>query len=339
MDLDRYLLANRGDWNRLAALTAQVRGRPTSLRPEEVDEFVDLYQRASSQLSFARNHYDDPALTAELTALVAGANSALYRRTASPAAIIRRFFAVSFPAAVWHIRRAVAVAALATLVPVAVVGLWLAGNEEALAYAGPEAQRAAYVDEDFEAYYSSAPAGQFATEVLVNNIQVSFLAYAAGILLGVGSVFILAYNGANLGVALALFIVAGEQPKFWGLILPHGLLELSAVILAGAAGMAMGWSLVSPGDQGRGEAFTDAARRSVVVVLGLVLAFVTAGLIEGFVTPSGLPTAARVGVGVAVELAFVAYLVAFGRRAAERGLTGLAGEDLEGDTARAVLSL
>ncbi|MDH3681260.1 MAG: stage II sporulation protein M [Acidimicrobiia bacterium] len=339
MDLDRFLASNRPRWDRLAQLSKRARSRPASLTPGEVDELIGLYEEVSTQLSFARNHYADPSLTNELNMLVANANATIYRRTASPAAGLRRFFTVSFPAAVWHIRRFVAVATLATLLPVAIVGIWLANTEEALAYAAPEAERAAYVEEDFEAYYSSEPAGQFATEVLINNIQVSFLAFAAGVLLGIGSVFILVYNGANLGVALALFIVAGEQPKFWGLILPHGLLEISAVIIAGAAGMTLGWALVAPGERSRSGAFTDAARRSVVVILGLMVAFVTAGIIEGFVTPSGLPTVARVGVGAAVEAAFVAYVVSFGRRAAEAGLTGLTGEELEGETARAVLSV
>ena len=246
---------------------------------------------------------------------------------------------VSFPAAVWHSRRFIVVATLATLLPVAIVGPWLGNNEEALAYAAPEAERAAYVNEEFEEYYSSEPAGQFATEVLINNIQVSFLAFAAGVLFGIGSVFILVFNGANIGVALGLFIEAGQQPRFWGLILPHGLLEISAVIIAGAAGMTLGWALVAPGERSRPDAFTDAARRSVVVILGLMLAFITAGIIEGFVTPSSLPTAARVGIGGAVELAFIAYVVSFGRRAEAAGLTGLAGEELEGETARAVLSV
>jgi uncharacterized membrane protein SpoIIM required for sporulation len=337
VDLDRYLATYRPSWDRLASLAARARRSPGSLDPAEADELVTLYQQVSTQLSFARNHFADPALTAELTGIVAAANATLYRRTASPRAALRRFFVVSFPAAVWHLRAFVAVSAAATLLPVAVVGLWLATTEEALAFAGPEAARAAYVEEEFEAYYSSAPAGQFATEVLVNNIQVSFLAFAAGVLFGIGTVLILVYNGANLGIALGLFIAAGEQARFWGLILPHGLLELSAVIVAGAAGMSLGWAVVAPGDRSRAGAFTDEARRSVVVVLGLALAFVVAGLIEGFVTPSSLPTVARVGIGLAVELAAIAYVVGFGRRAAAQQLTGLAREGLEGPTARAVL--
>ncbi len=338
MDLDRYLATHRSSWNRLGQLSAAA-SRPDRLTPAEVDELISLYQQVSAQLSFARQHFAEPGLTNELNTLVAAANATIYRRTSSPAAGLRRFFAVTFPAAVWHIRGFVTVAAVALLGPMALTGVWLAANSEALAYAAPDAVQAAYVEEDFEAYYSSAPAAQFATEVLVNNIQVSFLAFAAGVVFGLGSVAVLVYNGASAGVALALFIQAGQQSKFWGLILPHGLLELSAVIIAGGAGMTLGWALVSPGDRSRAQAFTDAARRSVMVVLGLMLAFVTAGIIEGFVTPSGLPTAARVGVGVLVEAAFVAYIVGYGRRAAAQGLTGLARETLEGDTARAVLAV
>ncbi len=339
MDLDRYLTVNRPDWDRLRQLSSAARSRPSGMTPAEIEEMVRLYQRASTQLSFARHHYRDPSLTAELTAVVAEANATLYRRTGSPLGGLRRFFAVSFPAAVWHLRGHVAVAALSLVVPFLIVGIWMAETEEALSFVGSEAERAAYVDEQFEAYYSSEPASEFATAVLVNNIRVSFLAYAAGVLAGLGAVLILAYNGANVGVAWALFIVADQQPRFWGLILPHGLLELSAVVLAGAAGMALGWSLVSPGDRPRGQAFTEEARRSVVVILGLVLVFIAAGLIEGFITPSPLPTPARVAVGVAVEAAFVSYLVSFGRRAADAGSTGLASVDLDGPGSRVAVGI
>ncbi len=337
-DLDRYLADNQPSWNRLAALTRQVGSRPGSLRPEEVDEFLTLYQRVSSQLSFARSHYRDPGLTGELNQVVADANAALYRRTSSPTAGIRRFFVVSFPAAVWHLRRAVGIAALITFVPAAIMAIWLANSPEALDAAAPEALRAAYVEEDFEAYYSSEPAGQFATSVLINNIQVSFLAFALGAFLCIGTVYVLAFNGANVGMALGVFIVAGEQPKFWGLILPHGLLELSAVVIAGAAGLSMGWAIIAPGDRTRGAAFTEEARRSVTVILGLVLAFIAAGLIEGFVTP-GLPTIPRLAVGIMVQATFMAYIISFGRRAASQGLTGLASDELEGNSARAALTV
>jgi uncharacterized membrane protein SpoIIM required for sporulation len=127
-------------------------------------------------------------------------------------------------------------------------------------------------------------------------------------------------------VPAGLFAAAGQNAKFYGLILPHGLLELSAVVIAGSAGLRLGWSLVDPGDRPRAVALTEEGRRSVVVVLGLAATFVVAGLIEGFVTGSSLPTLVRVGVGVIVEVLFVLYVVVLGRDAAARGITGLLGE-------------
>ncbi len=338
MDIDRYLVTNRPGWGRLTQLTGQVASKPSALSSDEVKEFLTLYQRASSQLSFARGHYGNPELTAELTTLVANANAVIYRRTSSPASSFRRFFTIYFPAAVWHLRKTIGVAALATFLPALALGLWLGNDVDSLNALDDEASQAAYVDEQFEDYYSSEPAAEFATAVLLNNIRVSFTAFGAGILFGVGTLFILAFNGANLGVAWAVFIAAGQQSKFFGLIIPHGLLELSAIVLAGAAGMSIGFAMLAPGDRHRSAALAEEARRAIVVVIGLILVFIVAGLIEGFVTP-GLPAIPRITIGVAVEAVFVTYIVAFGRRAADLGFTGLASESLEGTRAHQALSI
>jgi uncharacterized membrane protein SpoIIM required for sporulation len=323
VDVDRFIARNQPSWTRLEEL---VRVRRRSLDPAQVEELVQLYQRTSTHLSHARTQHADPALVARLTRLVATAAGLLYGTRPRSGAGFVRFFTTSFPAAVWHARRFVVVAALLLLVPAAAVGTWLATSDEALQASGPDAVRAAYVEDDFEAYYSSAPAGQFATEVTVNNIQVSILAFAAGALLCVVTAYILAMNGAQVGLAAGLFAAAGEQPKFYGLILPHGALELSAVIVAGAAGLAIGWSIVAPGDRRRSVALAEEGRRSAAIILGLLLAFIVAGTIEGFVTPSELPTAARVGLGLAVATAFWTYVIVLGRRAAALGYTGAIGE-------------
>ena len=323
MDVDRFIARNQASWTRLDELARLSR---RSLTPAQVDELVQLYQRTSAHLSHARTERADAALVARLTRLVATAAGLLYGTRSRSAAGIARFFTTSFPAAVWHERRFVGVAALLLLIPAFVMGTWLATSDEALDASGPDAAREAYVEDDFEAYYSSAPAGQFATEVTVNNIQVSILAFAAGALLCVVTAFILVNNGANVGVAAGTFAAVGQQPKFWGLILPHGVLELSAVIVAGGAGLAIGWAIVSPGDRPRGVALADEGRRAAAIVLGLMLAFIVAGTIEGFVTPSSLPTAARVGIGLAAGAAFWTYIVTLGRRAAALGYTGAIGE-------------
>jgi len=130
------------------------------------------------------------------------------------------------------------------------------------------------------------------------------------------------FNGANVGVAGGLFHDAGEASKFYGLILPHGLLEITAIIVAGGGGLRLGWSLISPGDRSRTQALVAEAQRSASIIIGLVLVFVLAGLIEGFVTPSPLDTWARVSIGVAAFLAFWGYVIALGPSAVNAGFTG-----------------
>jgi uncharacterized membrane protein SpoIIM required for sporulation len=324
VDIDRFITTNQASWVRLEELTASA-GR-ARLGPAEVDELVQLYQRASTHLSHARTQRADPALVARLTGLVARAGGVLYGSRSRSLAALARFFTTSFPAAVWHARRFVVASALLLFVPALLMGAWLARSDAALEASAPEALREAYVEDDFEAYYSSAPASQFATEVTVNNIQVGLLAFSTGILLCVPTGFLLVMNGANIGQAAGLFAAVGQQPKFFGLILPHGLLELSAIVVAGAAGLAVGWAIIDPGDSTRSAALAEQGRRSAVIALGLALAFVVAGTIEGFVTPSGLPTSVRVLIGTFACAAFWTYVIVLGRRAAAEGYTGAFGE-------------
>lgn len=326
VDVDRFITTNQASWSRLEHLTAAARGSGARLRPAEVDEFVQLYQRASTHLSHARTQQADPALVARLTRLVATSGGVLYGTRARSLSGAARFFTTSFPAAVWHARRFVIVSALLLLVPAVLVGAWLARSDVALEASFDPVLQEAYVEEDFEAYYSSAPASEFATAVTVNNIQVGFLAFASGILVCVLTAFILVNNGINVGQAAGLFAAVGQQPKFYGLILPHGLLEISAIIVAGGAGLAVGWAIIDPGDRSRSEALAEQGRRSAVIALGLMLAFIVAGTIEGFVTPSGLSTTIRIGIGTTVFVAFWTYVVMLGRRAAALGYTGAFGE-------------
>jgi uncharacterized membrane protein SpoIIM required for sporulation len=326
VDIDRFIARNARTWDRLDELSSRAGRGLRRLTPGEVDELVETYQRVSSHLSHARVAYADPALTSRLTRLVSQANGVIYASRSRTMRAIADFFAWRFPAAVWQSGRFVAVSAALLLVPALAAGAWIATSAEALEASAPDAVREAYLEEDFEDYYSSEPATQFATEVTVNNIQVAITAFATGVLLCLPAALLLAFNGANVGFAGGLFADAGELGRFFGLILPHGLLELTAVVVAGAAGLRLGWAVIAPGDRTRGQAVGAEARQSGVIALGLVLAFAVAGLIEGFVTGRGVPTGLRVGVGVAAELAFVSWVVVQGRAASARGVTGALGE-------------
>lgn len=321
MDRDSFVDRHMPSWERLDDLAGR-----SHVSPEESDELVRLYLRASSHLATARRRYTDPELLLYLNTLVARANARVYGTRSRTAQGIRLAITRTFPAAMWHARRPILLATAVFLAVFAATTVWIATSPAALDVAIPPEVREAYLAEDFANYYSSQPAGQFAATVFTNNARVGILAFASGIAFAVPTLAVLGYNALNVGVAAGAFHAADRASLFWGLILPHGLLELSAIFVAAGTGLRLGWALVAPGDRTRADALAEEARRAIVIVIGLVVVFLIAGILEAFITPSALPTWARVGTGAIVELTFIAYVVGFGRAAAAEGYTGAMGE-------------
>lgn len=317
------LVAEHGEaWDRLDDLAHRASRRASRLTGEEIDELTSLYLLTSSHLAWLRTHHPGLPVVTRLTTAVGLANGAIYGARRGAWTAFLTFFSTAFPAAVWFHRGRIAIAALALLGSAVAIGTWLANSDAAIEASADETTRAAYLESEFEDYYSSAPAEQFSTEVFINNVQVAFYAFAAGITLGIGTLVILVFNGAIGGVAGGLFHHAGQAEVFWGLILPHGLLEISAIIVAGAAGLGLGWSIVAPGDRSRVASLSEEGARSVTIVIGLIPAFGVAALIEAFITPSGLSTWARITVGAVAAAAFWVWALTYGRHAAAQGHTG-----------------
>lgn len=298
------------------------------MRDDELDELVRLHLRTSSHLSTVRTRDLDPDLAAHLSQLVARSNAVVHGSRPRTWRTVVTAVRDTFPAAVWHARRPILLSTALFGVAFLVMAVWLTASPAAVEAFFPDPdQRAQLLEEEFEAYYSAEPGTTFAARVFTNNAGVGVLAFGAGILAGVPTVLVLLLNGANVGLAAGLFHAAGLAGRFWSLILPHGLLELTAVFVAGGAGLRLGWAVLSPGDRTRREAVAEEGRRAVVIVIGLVGVFAVAGLLEGYVTPSGLPPTARVAVGAVVWAALSAYVVHRGRVAAAAGLTGALGEE------------
>lgn len=174
----------------------------------------------------------------------------------------------------------------------------------------------------YETYYSSHPAASFAAQVWTNNAQAAAMCLVLGAFLCFPVIWILFQNMLNLGVGIGLMSSAGRLDTFLGLVLPHGLLELTAVFVAAGTGLRLGWTLIDPGPRTRRTALAEEGRAALGMAIGLALILFVSGAIEGFVTPSGLPTWARIGIGIAAELAFLLYVYVLGGRATRAGETG-----------------
>jgi uncharacterized membrane protein SpoIIM required for sporulation len=318
VDLDAFVAAHRTTWKRLEQLLRRRR----RLTGAEVDELVELYQRTATHLSVVRTASPDGVLVGNLSSLVARARSAVTGAHAPAWVEVRRFFLVSFPLVAYQARRWWLGAGLASLVVAYVIGVWVAGNPDVQASLGTPDEIRRLVNRDFAEYYSKSPAASFAGQVWVNNAWVSLQVIASAIVLGLPIPLILFTNAANGGAIGGLMAAHGKAGVFWGLILPHGLLELTAVFLAAGAGMRLGWTVIDPGPRRRAEVLAEQGRAVMSVALGLVVVLLVSGLIEAGVTPSGLPTWARIGIGVVAEMAFLAYVIAFGRRALSAGESG-----------------
>jgi uncharacterized membrane protein SpoIIM required for sporulation len=184
---------------------------------------------------------------------------------------------------------------------------------------------------EFETYYTSAPASSFAAQVWTNNAFLAAGCLVLGVLLGVPVIFILLTNAANVAVAAGLMAAAGRLDIFLGLIMPHGLLELTALFVAAGTGLRLGWTVIDPGGRTRAEALARQGRAAGGIALGLVIVLLISGVIEAFVTPSGLPTWGRIGIGVLAELGFLLYVFWLGRRATLAGHTGDVESEYAGD--------
>lgn len=317
MDVDAFVAAHRAEWRRLEYLIAHRR----QLSGAEADELVDLYQRVATHLSMIRSATPDPALVSRLSQLVARARSAVTGAHSPAWRDAARLLTVTFPAVAYRYRWWWLGTSLIWVFLATMIGFWVATNGQVqAALAGENVQQ--LVNQDFENYYSAHPAGSFAAQVWTNNAWIAAVALAFGVLLGLPTLYVLWINLVNLGGTGGIMFAYGQGDLFFGLILPHGLLELTAVLLAGAVGLRLGWTVIDPGPHPRAQALAEEGRAAVSIAIGLVLVLLISGGIEAFVTPSPLPTAARIGIGVVAELAFIAYVVVVGRRAVRAGETG-----------------
>lgn len=321
MDVDAYVAARSGHWHRLEQLVQRA-ARPSRLTGDEVDELVDLYQRTATDLSVVQSSGPDPALVTQLSSLVARARGSVAGTRRADLGVVVRFFTRDFPATVYRTRWWWLGATLFFFLVAVPLAIWIAKDPQAYGAIGTPAELRDYAENDFQDYYSSGPAADFAFHVWTNNAWIALASAVSGVLLGLPVPYLLLVNAANLGAAAGIMAANDRFGLFLGLILPHGLLELTAIFVASGLALRLGWAVVDPGRRTRSQALAEEGRVLVGASLGLVVVLFVSGILEAFVTPSPLPTWARVGIGVLAEVGFLAYVFVVGGKAHRAGVSG-----------------
>ena len=246
MDLDAYVAAHRGEWHRLDELVRRRR-----LDGAEADELVDLYQRVATHLSVVRSSAPDPTLVTYLSSLLARARTRSAGTRTTSWSDARRFFVATFPAALYRTRRWWLATLLANVVVAVALGWWFVAHPQVESGLLSRAEVERLVNADFEGYYSQYAASHFAAQVWTNNAWVAALCIAFGVL-GLPVIYLLFQNILNVALIGAIMIGHDRGALFFGLILPHGMLELTAVFVAAGVGLRLFWSWVEPGPRTRG---------------------------------------------------------------------------------------
>lgn len=286
---------DRARWARLAELIARADRRGLkALDPPELDEFARLYRRAVADLAAARAHERDDRVVSYLNGLVGRAAGLIYggrtRRRLNP----RQFFLATIPRTFRATWQYTAVAFAVFALPALVTYLLAATNPawgDALFSPGLSALVEGFIEREvppgqyFADIQSVIGADNLSGYIAVNNIRVALTAFALGITLGLGTLYILASTGFMVGAFVGVGAYHGRLADMIGIIAPHGFLELSAIFICGGGGLMMGWALIAPGDRPRGAALSEAARRAVVLLAGAVVMLAIAAAIEGYISP------------------------------------------------------
>lgn len=282
----------------------------------EVREFGELYRRAASDLAIARAETRDPKLINYLNSLVIRAHGRIYRAEGEGANLIWKFFATDLPQTFRSNWRYMALA-FGIFVGFAIFGFI-----------------ATWIDTDFTHFVmlsgitSEITAGNQwwlrlndanqigATSILSNNILVTMRVFAMGAFFGVGAFYDLAFEGARLGSVFGACYKL--NPPFGNslatFVVGHGVVELSTIFFCGGSGMMIGYSIINPGDLTRGQALKKKGMEAAKIVIGCACFLVVAGIIEGFLSPSGLPPAVKIATGLGTGLAMYSYLFFAGNR-------------------------
>jgi uncharacterized membrane protein SpoIIM required for sporulation len=313
----RFRLAREAEWQRLDEILRRAERRSVrALSDEDLLALPILYRGALSSLSVARETSLDLELVTYLEGLCArsyffvyGARTPMWRRLAG-------FFVHDWPMAARALWRETVVAAALLLIGVALGWLMVLADPAWFDMLVPAelAQGRNFSASPAELRATLYDGGEgggglttFAASLFTHNSGVAILCFALGFAFGAPTAMLLVYNGTSLGAMLALFAANGLGGQFAGWLMIHGTTELLAIVLAGAAGLRIGWAVVFPGSLSRLDAAAEAGRTAGAAMAGVVLMLLAAGLLEGYGRQLIVSDAARYAIGLAMAGWWIVY--------------------------------
>lgn len=306
--LKSFLASRLGKWKRLEELTARIsRLRLKSLSGKEVREFGQLYRRTAADLAIAREEVSDQRLVNYLNYLVGRAHGAIYRSEASGFGVFLSFFRYEFPAVFRKTSRYTLTAFLTFMLAAGFASAACLLDEGFADRIAPGLRQDIANHHNWtESVNNANPLAS--TSIQANNIQVTFFAFAGGVLAGLGSLWVLAQNGLLLGMVISLCF----RYRFWEILIfvsAHGVIELTAIFIAGGAGLLIGKALLMPGDLRRIDALVENGRLAIKLILGCIPMLLVAGLIEGFISPAHIPAAFKFSISAMSGLVMLMYFL------------------------------
>jgi uncharacterized membrane protein SpoIIM required for sporulation len=316
MPSDRFINERKSGWERLEELLALLDHASLGrLHREEVRELGRSYRRTASDLAIARAESRDPRLINYLNNLVIRAHGRIYRAKAKGWRRIVRFFTHEFPQTFRSTWRFTAIAFVVFMVFAAIgfAGTWRDQDFSELMGVSP-AFREMNIETKTHWWEELNNANQLgASFIFTHNIQVTFYTFAFGAMLGVGSLFYMAYNGANIASVVALTYRAGFGRDLITFMAGHGVIELSCIFIAGGAGLLIGSAMLIPGDLSRADALKSRGMQGVRLMIGITPLLVLAGIIEGFISPAPINPTIKFSIALVTGVALYSYLLLAGR--------------------------
>lgn len=315
MPPDRFITQRKNAWQRLEELLNLLdHSSLRRLRREEVRELGRIYRRTASDLAIARAESRDPRLVNYLNSLVIRAHGRIYRANAQGGKRILYFFTHELPQTFRRTWRYtfVSFSVFFVFAVLSFVGTRYDPEFSELVGVDP-AFRELFIETKTHWWESLNEANQAgASQIMTHNIQVTIYTFAFGAMFGVGTLFYLAFNGANIASVVALTYRAGFGNDLVTFMVAHGVIELTCIFIAGGAGLLVGTALIMPGNLTRADALKTRGMEAVRLMLGVAVLLVIAGTIEGFISPMPINPRIKYGIAILTGLALYSYLLLAG---------------------------